>query len=203
MDVLWSNVWAGLRQSSAIEIWATVFGIAYSVLAVRRNRYCWLAGAASSVLLAYLAAGRQLPMQALLQVYYVAISAYGFWHWGRQAARAELPVGWWPVRSHMIMIGILVVISSLAADYLARETNAAWPKLDSFATFFSLFATWLVARARIENWLYWIMIDASLVYLFAVQGLYFVSLLYAIYMVIASIGFVTWLKKSRLQIRAA
>jgi nicotinamide mononucleotide transporter len=71
------------------------------------------------------------------------------------------------------------------------------------ATFFSLFATWLVARARIENWLYWIVIDAGLVFLFAAQGLYFVALLYALYMIIAVVGFVTWLQRHRFQTRAA
>jgi nicotinamide mononucleotide transporter len=203
MDAIWQGVWSGLLQSPLSEIAATVFGLAYSVLAVRRDRRCWVAGGVSSALLAFLAAGRQLPMQALLQAYYVAMAFYGFWSWRQAAGAAQLPVGWWPLRNHIVTICILLVVSSLAAEYLASETSAAWPRIDSVATFFSLFATWLVARARIENWLYWIVIDAGLVFLFAAQGLYFVALLYALYMIIAVVGFVTWLQRHRFQTRAA
>jgi nicotinamide mononucleotide transporter len=193
----------GLAASSAAEIAATVLGVAYSILAVRRNRYCWVAGAGSSVLLAYLAAGKQLPMQALLQAYYVLIAGYGFWHWRKLAGGAAPPVGFWPLRQHLLTIALLVGVAWVTAQFLASETQAAWPLLDSFATWFSLFATWLVARAKIENWLYWVVIDAGLVILFAAQGLYFVALLYAIYMVIACVGFVIWLKKYRLQTQLA
>ena len=58
---------------------------------------------------------------------------------------------------------------SLSARWLAAETDAAWPLLDSLTTWFSLLATWLAARAKLENWLYWIVIDGVLVFLFYVQ----------------------------------
>jgi nicotinamide mononucleotide transporter len=64
----------GLRATSAAEAIAVVLGLAYSVLAVRRNRLCWVAGGTSSALLMYLFAQKQLPMQSALQSYYVAMS---------------------------------------------------------------------------------------------------------------------------------
>jgi nicotinamide mononucleotide transporter len=197
------SIFEGLRASSLTEIAATMLGVTYSVLAVKRNRFCWVAGAASSALLAFLAAGRELPMQAVLQGYYVAMSAYGFWHWSRNFDAADLPVGFWPITHHAGAVAVLCGLAWLTAKFLAAETNAAWPMLDSFTTWFSLFATWLVARARIENWLYWIVIDALIVILFAAQGLNFIALLYAIYLVIAIFGFFVWLRKYRLQIRPA
>ena len=59
-------------------------GLAYSVLAITRSRWCWVAGALSSAILIFLALDKRLPMQAALQVYYVLMSGYGWWHWSRE-----------------------------------------------------------------------------------------------------------------------
>ncbi len=198
MDWL-ASVVRELAASSPLEVAATVLGVAYALLAVRRHRYCWIAGAGSSALLAYLASQRALPMQAALQAFYVAMAAYGYWAWRRASANAELPVGFWPLTHHIAVALGLIALSFASAHVLAAETQAAHPFLDSLTTWFSLFATWLVARARIENWLYWIVIDALLVVLFAKQGLSFISLLYAIYLLIAIFGFGSWLRKYRAQ----
>jgi nicotinamide mononucleotide transporter len=193
------SVLCGLAATAPLEIGAVVLGVAYSVLAVRRHRYCWIAGAGSSALLAYLAADRALPMQAALQAFYVVMSGYGYWAWSRTSRDDELPVGFWRLSHHIAVAGALLLLSAISAQLLAAETKAAWPFLDSLTTWFSLFATWLVARARIENWLYWIVIDVLLVILYGAQGLGFISLLYAIYLAIAFFGFVAWLRKYRAQ----
>ncbi|MEZ5474375.1 MAG: nicotinamide riboside transporter PnuC [Steroidobacteraceae bacterium] len=197
------RVIAGFAASSPLEILALILGVAYSILAVRRNRLCWIAGAGSSMLLAGLAASRQLPMQALLQVYYVVMSAYGFWHWSRQSGAAPIKVGFWPPRVHVAAAVVLGALAWATASYLTAETDAAWPRLDSTVTWFSLFATLLVARAKIENWIYWIVTDSVLVFLYAAQGLYFAALLFVIYIVIACVGLVEWLKQYRAATAAA
>jgi nicotinamide mononucleotide transporter len=193
------SVLRGFAASTLLEIVAVVLGVAYSLLAVGRNRFCWIAGAGSSALLAYLAAARALPMQAALQAFYVAMSAYGFWRWSQSSSKQELSVGFWPPTHHIAVAAVLFLLSFFSARLLAAETQAAWPFLDSLTTWFSLFATWLVARARIENWLYWIIIDGLLVILYGAQGLSFISLLYAIYLAVAIFGFAIWLKKYRVQ----
>ena len=66
--------------------------------------------------------------------------------------------------------------------------KAAWPLLDSLTTWFSLLATWLAARAKLENWLYWIAIDGVLVFLFYVQELPFLALLNVLFIGIAAGG---------------
>ena len=58
----------------------------------------------------------------------------------------------------------------------------------------SLFATWLTARGKLENWLYWIVVDAVQAWLFAARGLVFTAFLFVVYLVIASVGFIEWLK---------
>ena len=192
---------AGARAISAPELISAVLGIAYLLLAVRRSRWCWLAGGASCAILVYLAAQKHLPMQSLLNLYYVGVSVYGFWHWSRDAADAADAVTMWPLRAHVAACAAIVVVSVVSAQWLARETQAASPYLDSLTTWASLYATWLVARVKLENWVYWVVIDIALVWLFGAQKLYFIALLNLINTVVAIFGFAAWLKSYR--VRAA
>jgi nicotinamide mononucleotide transporter len=195
-------IMAGLAATTPLEAASVVLGFAYSLLAVKRSRWCWVAGGLGSAILIYLAAGARLPMQAALQAYYVAMSVYGFWHWSRAEGEATREVTTWPLRNHVLAWVAVVIVSAITARWLASQTLAAWPFLDSLTTWGSLFATWLVARVKLENWLYWIAIDSVLTFLFAVQGLYFVALLSAVYLVVAVVGFLKWLKTYRTPVPA-
>ncbi len=184
---------------TAIEIFATITGLGYAVLAARRNRLCWVAGAASAACAAVLAGLRGLPMQSGLQIFYVGMALYGWHSWTRSASQGELPVGVWPFAWHAGAALVIVLLSVASAHVLASETRAAWPLLDSLTTWFSLLATWLAARARLENWLYWVVIDAALAFLFYQQQLPWLALLSVLYIGIAAAGFVAWRRRFQAQ----
>jgi nicotinamide mononucleotide transporter len=192
---------ARLAATSPLEAASVILGIAYSLLAVRRSRWCWVAGGLSSAILVYLFARARLPMQSALQLFYVAMSAYGFRSWVRHEKDADSIVTIWPVRAHLGAWVAILALSALSSRWLAAETGAAWPFLDSMTTWASLIATWLVVRMKLENWLYWIAIDVVLTYLCVVQKLPFVGVLYATYLGISTVGFTTWLKTYRGQTR--
>jgi nicotinamide mononucleotide transporter len=179
----------------SFEILAMVAGVGYAVLAALRNRLCWISGAVSSAAAALAAGLRLLPMQSGLQVFFVGMSVYGWVSWSRASTGDQLPVGVWPLRWHLGAALALIALTFLSAHLLATETNAAWPLLDSLTTWFSLLATWLAARAKLENWLYWIAIDGVLVYLFYVQDLPFLALLNVLFIAIAAAGFVAWRRR--------
>jgi nicotinamide mononucleotide transporter len=194
MDALY----AGLMATSLLEAASVALALAYAVLAVRRSRWCWVTGGLSSAILIYLALHARLPMQAALQVYYVVISAYGWWHWTREEeAQGTLVVSTWPMRWHVAACAAVVLTSALTAHWLASQTQAAWPFLDSLTTWGSLYATWLQARVKLENWLYWIFIDSVLSFLFGSQGLYLYALLSVVYLGFSAVGYVRWLKTYR------
>jgi nicotinamide mononucleotide transporter len=183
----------------SFEILAMVAGVAYAVLAARRNRLCWSAGALSSACAAMVAGVKALPMQSALQVFFVGMSLYGWLSWTRSSAEGELPVGLWPVNWHLGAALVLLGLTFVSAQLLASETDAAWPLLDSLTTWFSLFATWLAARAKLENWLYWIAIDTVLVFLFYKQGAPFLALLNVLFIGIAAAGYVAWRRRFKAQ----
>ena len=192
---------AGLKATTPLEAVSVVLGFAYSVLAVMRVRWCWVAGGVSSGILVYLAARAQLPMQAVLQAYYIAMAVYGFWHWSG-SGNATRVVTTLPIKLHMLALLSILLVSAASAHWLAKETAAAWPFLDSFTTWMSLFATWLVARVKLENWLYWIVADSISVFLFGAQGLIFVATLFAVYLVVSVVGFIAWRKDLRAHVPA-
>ena len=188
-----------LYATSAAEFVAVVLGVSYVLLILKCNRLGWLAGAASSIIYVYLAARAHLPMQSVLQFYYVVMSVYGWRNWTRAQQQQGGGIGRWPVRNHVLALLAIALLSALTAQLLRRETHAAWPYLDSMTTWISLFATWLIARLKLENWLYWIAADSVMAYLFAAQGYPFTAALFLTYMVIAVFGFREWLHKYRLQ----
>ncbi len=183
----------------AVNGLALASGVTYAVLAARRNRLCWIAGAVSSACAAILCALNKLPMQAGLQIFYVGMSVYGWWSWKRHSSEGQLVIGVWPLGWHLGAALVLTFLSLVSAYWLRPADVAAWPLLDSVSTWFSLLATWLAARAKLENWLYWIVINALMVFLFYAQKVWGMALLSVFLVVIAGAGFIGWRRRLRAQ----
>ena len=90
------------------------------------------------------------------------------------------------------MITAIVVLSSVSGYLLGEHSTAAWPYVDSFTTWASVITTYLVARKYLQNWLYWIVIDAVSVPLYIDRGLNLTALLFVAYVVIAVVGYFKW-----------
>jgi nicotinamide mononucleotide transporter len=177
-----------LSHTSAAEWAAVVAGLIYIVLIIRRNRWGWLAGGTSSLIFVVLCWRSKLPMQALLQASYVAGAIYGWWSWAPDVEQQRISV--WTGRGHALTVSACVLLSLGLRHLLAGES--AFPFMDSMAFCLGLFATWLVARVCLENWIYWIVIDAVSIYLYMAQGLLVTAGLFAIYMVMAAAGLRSW-----------
>jgi len=195
-DGLMARLWAGLLATSPVEALAVFLSLVYVVLAVPRSRWCWVAGGVGSLIYIWLFARARLPMQSLLQVWYVGVAVFGFLRWPREGT---MRVSLLPWRGHVAGIAVSLLLAAAIARYLAAETQAAWPHLDASTMLLSFFATWLTARGKLENWLYWIVIDAIQAWLSAAQELVFTACLFLVYLVIASVGFIEWSKTYRRQ----
>ncbi len=191
-EPLQQRIVEGFAATTAPEWVAVAAGLVYIVLIMRRQRWGWVAGGASSLILAVLAARSHLPMQALLQAFYVVAAVYGWWSWSPESQPQR--VGTWHWRGHAVALGLCMVVSLGLARLLAGEGYSAFPFFDSFVACAGLFATWLVARVYLENWLYWIVIDAVSMYLFMQQGLMATALLFGLYLIIATGGLFSWWK---------
>lgn len=174
----------------ALEPAALLTGIGYALLAVRRNRWAWVFGGFSSALLAWLAAGAALPLQAALQTLYVGMAVYGFVNWSADGHGDPL-IHRWPFARHALAIGIIAAFALLVSR-TPLASAGEWPELDAAVTGASLLATWMTARTVLENWLYWFFVNAASIVLYGSQGLPLVAGLYVVYFVIAIFGWRAW-----------
>jgi nicotinamide mononucleotide transporter len=188
-----------LADTRVPEALAVVLGVVYVLLILKRKRLGWIAGGVSSAIYVYLAARAHLPMQSTLQAYYVVMAFYGWYSWTRAQQHEAPRITRWPLHYHLAAMAAIVLLSFATARWLASETHAAWPRLDSLTTWISLLATWMVARIKLENWLYWITADIVTAFLFAAQGYPVSAGLFLTYLIIAVIGFREWLHQYRRQ----
>jgi nicotinamide mononucleotide transporter len=179
---------------SWVEIAAVVFAIAYLVLAIRQSLLCWPAALISVTLSLVLFYDARLYMETALQVFYIAMAIYGWHQWRRGGTEhGGVRVTRWSMRAHVVWIGAIALLTTGFGLALAAYTDAALPYVDSFTTIGALLATYMVAKKILENWIYWFVIDAVSVYLYAARELYLYALLFVLYLVLIVVGFRRWL----------
>jgi nicotinamide mononucleotide transporter len=173
---------------------AVVLALGYLLLAVRQNAWCWACAIASSGIYLMLFARGGLQMQAVLQVFYIGMAVYGWraWRGGVVAGGDALPVTRWSATRHAIGIGFVLAVSLLNGWIMARSQGGLVPYVDALVAWVSVLATWLVARKVLENWLYWIAIDAIAALLYWSQGFHATAVLFIVYVVIAVRGYLAW-----------
>ncbi len=185
---------ASFKAIPATEWAAVVLALAYLLLAVRQNPWCWAAAAVSSAIYLVLFARGGLVMQAALQVFYIAMAAYGWYAWrgGALEQGAALPVTRWSAARHALAIAAVAGAALVNGRIIAGDSGNPVPYVDAFVAWTSVLATWLVARKVLENWLYWIAIDAIAVVLYWTQGFHATAVLFVLYVVIAVRGYFAW-----------
>jgi nicotinamide mononucleotide transporter len=187
-----------LALTSPLEGLAVLLALVYLVLAAHQSQWCWLAAAIGCTIYAELMWSARLYMEAGLQVAYVLLAGYGWWQWqygaGQQAAAQQQGFSW---RWHVLMLLLMASISAIVALLLIRYTDAEAVWLDSFTTVFSLFATWLLTRKLFSNWLYWLVIDAVYVYLYASKGFVATGGLYAGYLLLVLYAMWQWQRQQQ------
>lgn len=198
-----------LALTSGWELLAVFLAIVYVIFAIRQSLWCWPAAAISAGIYCVLFVQGGLYMESLLQVFYVVMAGYGLYQWTRvqrsglttasavdpQASKSgTLPIQIYSLPWHLKWVVLITASTLLVGWLLSRYSQAELVWLDTLTTLFSLFATFLVARKVLENWLYWIVIDMTYVALFWVKGFYPTAILFAIYSVMALVGYIKWKK---------
>ena len=179
---------------SIIESTAVFFSVLYVILAIKENVWCWGAAAISVILYIYICYTAQLYPETGLQFFYLLMAIYGYYQWNKNDS--SLKVQQWTITKHLFFLLLGALLSFLMGFYFSIYTNAAMPLVDSFTTVFSIFATYMVTKKVIENWLYWIVIDAVSVYLYFSRDLHLTSLLFLVYTIIAIFGYFAWIKRN-------
>lgn len=180
-----------------LEIGGLLVGLAYLYFEYHANRLVWLMSVIMPMIsmVIYFKAG--IYADFAINIYYLIIALYGFIAWSfsiRRRKREDLPITHMP-RGYYIPAGVaLGAIFILLAWSLIRFTNSTVPYWDAFTTALSIVAMWMLARKYAEQWLAWFVVDAACTGLYYYKGIYFYSVLYAVYTVIALLGYRKWLR---------
>jgi nicotinamide mononucleotide transporter len=197
---MWDAMLQGLMALSGWEVFAALLGVGYILFAARESQWCWPMAFVSTLIYTLLFWEGQLPMQALLNFYYMGMAVYGFMLW-RQHKQSDnnVAIHNWPLTYNLAFLLIGGVLTAIIGLYLATTQSSQMPYLDAGITVFSVLNTWLMARKVLQNWLYWVFIDAAAIMLYLETGFYATVALFSLYTVLALAGFINWMRLHRLQ----
>ena len=182
-----------LNVLTTYEAIAMFLAIAYIFLAIRQSLLCWPAAFLSTLIYTILFFDVSLLMDSFLNVYYLIMAVYGWYSWkygGKE--EQELEVVTYGVTQNIKIIILLCAVSLILGYIMTNYTTASFAYMDSFTTVFAIFATFLLAKKVLENWIYWIVIDAVSIYIYIQKSLNLTALLFIIYTILAFIAYKNW-----------
>ena len=99
-----------------------------------------------------------------------------------------------PKRLYPAAIIFFVVAWAATWFVLSHYTNSNVPVLDGFTNALSFVGLWALACKYLEQWLFWILVDAVSCYLYVIKDIPFKASLYGLYVIIAVMGYFRWRK---------
>jgi len=197
---------------SYLEFFGTVLNILSVWLVTRKNIWTWPVGIVAVVLFGILFYQIQLYSDLIEQGYFLLTGFYGWWLWlrpgghDRHVQDADLGVER-ASRQTRLLTGGIIAAGTASLGYVMQHVHfyfprlfplpASFPYLDAFTTVMSFAAQLLMAHKKIESWYLWIVVDVIGIWLYYVKDVKFVSLLYVIFLVLATKGFLTWAAELR------
>lgn len=175
------------------EIIGTVLGVIGVGLMIRQNILGWPVGLVQVAVYAWVFFGAKLYSDAILQVAFFLIQAYGWWHWWRGRTPAhELPVTQLGPAASAGAVVAGAVLTAGWGMFMHRTTDAALPYWDAFILIYSLIAQWLQARKKLECWPGWLLVNTVAIGVYWVKDLRLTAGLYVIFWLMALWGWREW-----------
>ncbi len=192
-----------MESFKIIEIVAVVFGVLSVWYAHKENIWVFPFGIINVLIYIYICISTQLYANAGINVVYFLTNVYGWYNWTRTNEDQEsLQISrnsniqnilWF--LSAILLYGVIVLILRAANQDDQVYLNSILPWIDGMNASFFLCATILMTMKKIENWWFWIAGNILSIPVYFSQGLYFTSLQYGIFLVIAIMGLKEWNKR--------
>lgn len=193
-----------LRAVNPVEVVAVAFGLLSVYLAAREHIISWPTAIVNVAIFFVLFWRAKLYADAVLQLVYLVLSVYGWYEWrfgGAQHSRLQVSRA---TRKHWLVLVPLFLVGGLGLGALLdRYTDSPVPYFDALLTAASLVAQWMMTRKLLENWVIWIAADLVYVPLFIQRGLPLTAVQYAVFLLLAALGWHGWRQSLRAQALAA
>ena len=180
-----------------LELIAVFFGL-WSVWCAKKDSiWVFPTGLISTLIYAYLLWKWSLLGDSMINVYYFIMSIYGWYHWTRKKGDVdEFPISVMTnIEKVMAIVIFVLTIFFVIIVYLYFNKFTSWYSyLDTFLTAIFFVGMWLMAKRKIENWLFWIVGDLLSIPLYFAKGYTFTSFQYLVFTIIAVYGYLEWKK---------
>jgi len=180
-----------------LEIIAVLFGF-LSVWFSKENKiWVFPTGMISTAIFVYLLLKFELLGDTMINAYYFIMSIYGWYYWTKKVDKSHVtPIS--ETTAQQWKFSVFIFLSTLIFVYVVYQTFEKWngwvAYADTITTAIFFVGMWLMAKRKIENWIFWIVGDIISVPLYFYKGLTFTSLQYLIFTVIAVYGYLAWKK---------
>lgn len=193
-------------QDVFLEITAVIFGFASVWYSKKNNILVFPTGLISTSIFVYLLFKWQLIGDMMINGYYFVMSLYGWYIWTRKIDSAHVtPIS--KTTKQEQLLGSVIFVATLFLVFLVYQFFDMWigwvAYVDTLTTALFFVGMWLMAKRKIEHWIFWIVADIISVPLYFYKGLTFSSLQYLGFTIIAIFGFLAWKKLLNKNIQTA
>ncbi|MDR4988451.1 MAG: nicotinamide riboside transporter PnuC [Bacteroidales bacterium] len=191
-----------VKETTWLELVAVLFGILSVWFARQANLLVYPTGIVSTVIYVYICYKFQLYADMGINVFYTSMSIYGWYVWTRKdELKRYRPIRWNTKFQQAIGIGMIPVLYAVIFGliYIFKQNDPEYmqsyiPYVDSLTTSIFLIGMFYMARKKIENWIYWIAGNIISIPLYFVKGLVFTSFQFTVFLVLAVMGLVAWIR---------
>jgi nicotinamide mononucleotide transporter len=178
-----------------LEHVAVACGLANIYLTIRQNIWCWPVGVVMVSLYIYIFFNAKLYSDTGLNVFFLAMQFYGWYHWTRgpvEHARSLSAVTRLHRRGWLLTAGGVLAGTAALGGVMHRFTDAALPYPDAFTTMLSVIAQFQLTRKILDNWTLWIVADVVYIGVYSIKSLYWTAGLYVVFLVMCVQGYREW-----------
>ena len=196
LEYICQNITEAIVAMSWLEIIAVIFGLLSVWYAKKENILVFPTGIISVLIYVYICFQFKLYADMAINGYYFIMSIYGWILWSSKRDNTLIPISQNTYKENSLFAGLFVLLFFVMQLVLKTYTDSDVPYWDSLTSALFLLAMILMARKKIEHWLFWISGDLISIPLYAYKGLYLTSFQYLVFLGIAIAGYIEWHKKT-------
>jgi nicotinamide mononucleotide transporter len=203
MQAFFESVYNGLLQTTWLEFVAVFAGIASVWYSRKENILVYPVGLVNTIIYVYISMKGHLFGEASVNFYYTVMSFYGWYLWTRKKddhQTVELQITKSSAKEWLQQIGFFAaffLVIYYALSYLKTAfAPEAIPWADAFASATAYTGMWLMAKKKVESWIWWILTNIASIPLYFIKGYAFTSVQYIVLLILAVAGWIEWHKKA-------
>jgi len=204
MNDFFVAVYNGLVQTTWLEAIAVIMGIVSVWYSRKENILVFPTGIINTTLYIYLSYKGHLLGEASVNLYYTIMSIYGWYWWSRKnedqvtnALQITLSTNNQRFQQVLVFIGFYAILFFVLEFLKNNFAPDAIPWADALASASAYTAMWLMAKKKVESWIWWIITNITSIPLYFIKGYAFTSFQFIVLLILAIAGFIAWNKKAK------